>query len=229
MISKTLRRKSIAACVSVAVFTVYSMIALASPATKAAGELSISGQVTVNGQKAISGGTLFSDSVIVTADKSSATVNVSKLGRLELSPNSSLKLSFNEKSISGWLDSGTARVSTLAGVTVNITTKDGVVMVDGAQSTTFNVDTKAGNTVLSTEAGFAELRAGDSVKRVAAGENATAGTPSPQGTTDDDLSGGALAVLLIAVGLAVAAAIIAATSDNDINVGGNPIVISPAK
>ncbi len=109
MISKTWSRKSIAAFLAVAVLSVYSMVVLASPGTKASGELSVSGQVTVNGQKAISGGTLFSDSVIVTSDKSSATVNISKLGRVELSPNSSLQLSFTDNASPVMLDSGIAR------------------------------------------------------------------------------------------------------------------------
>src|SRR6266542_1494827 len=130
MISKNWSRKLIAACVSVAVLSVYSMIALAAPGAKApSGELSISGQVTVNGQKAISGGTFFSDSVIATADKSSSTVSISKLGRVDLAPNSSLRLSFTESSVTGVLDSGSAHVSTLPGVSVNLTTKDGAVVV----------------------------------------------------------------------------------------------------
>ena len=126
MISKTLSRKTIAAFVSVAVLSVYSMVVLASPEAKVpSGELSVSGQVTVNGQKVISGGTLFSDSVIVTSDNSSATVNISKLGRVELAPNSSLTLSFTDKTLTGQLDNGIANVSTLAGISVNLTTKDG--------------------------------------------------------------------------------------------------------
>ncbi|MDX6385409.1 MAG: hypothetical protein QOK48_2982, partial [Blastocatellia bacterium] len=53
MISRTWSRKSIAFCVAVAVLSVYSMVALATPGQKAAsGELSVSGQVTVNGQAA---------------------------------------------------------------------------------------------------------------------------------------------------------------------------------
>ncbi len=232
MISKSLSRKMLAACLSVAVFSVYSMIALASPGVRTpAGELSIFGQVTVNGQTAMTGGTLFSDSVIVTAEKSNATVNISKLGRVELSPNSSLRLSFTDKSVTGMLDSGIARVSTLAGVTVNLTTKNGSVVVDGSQPTTFSVNTKDGNTVVSTEFGLAELRAGSEVTQIAAGESATFGTPSPQGDDDKDdgIRGARLAALLLAVGGAVAAAIIAATSDNDIIVGGGPIVISPSR
>ena len=55
-------------------------------------------------------------------------MNLSKLGRVELAPNSGLKISFTENSIMGLLENGIAQVSTLAGVSVNFTTKDGVVV-----------------------------------------------------------------------------------------------------
>lgn len=231
MISKNWSRKSIAACVSVAVLSVYSMIALAAPGAKApSGELSISGQVTVNGQKVISGGTFFSDSVIATADRSGATVGVSKLGRVELAPNSNLKLNFTDNSIIGLLDTGSTHISTLPGVSVNIATKNGSVVVDGTQATSFTVDVKNGNTVVATESGLAELRSGSNVKLVAAGSTAMVGTPIPQGGDEDDgLSGGRLAVLLIAAGGAIAAVFYAITHNNDINLGGTVVVVSPTK
>jgi len=233
MISKTWSRKPIAACVAVAILSVYSMVVLASPAAKApSAELSVSGQVMVNGENAVSGGTVFSDSVLTTAGKSSATVNLSKLGRVELSSNSSLKLSFTEKSIMGLLESGSARVSTVAGVTVNFTTKDGAVVVDGSQPTSFTVNIVKGITSLTTHSGLAELRTGGTVKQVAAGEYATAGTPAPQtgpGDDNDGLSSGELAALLILGAGAVAAILWAALHDNDLNFGGDVVVISPSK
>src|SRR6185436_4216638 len=221
MISKTWSRKPIAALVAVAILSVYSMGVLASPAAKApSGELSIAGQVTVNGETAVSGGTVFSESIITTAEKSNATVNLSKLGRVELLPTSNLKLSFTDKSIMGLLESGTARVSTLAGTSVNFTTKDGVVVVDGSQATSFTVNVLKGVTSLTTTSGVAQLHVGSAVKQVAAGESATAGTPSPQGDDDDDgMSGGALAALLLAVGGAVAGVLYAAFHNNDLNFG----------
>ena len=76
MISRTWSRKSIAFAVAIAVLSVSSMVALASPGqTKMSGELSVSGQVTVNGTSAISGATVFSDSTVQTAANSSAVVN----------------------------------------------------------------------------------------------------------------------------------------------------------
>jgi hypothetical protein len=211
------------------------MVVLASPTAKApSGELSVSGQVTVNGEKAFSGGTLFSDSMMTTAEKSNATVNLSKLGRVELAPISSLKLSFNPKSIMGLLDNGSAQVSTLAGISVSFTTKDAVVVVDGNQATSFTVRVVEGVTSLTTHSGLAQLRVvGGAVKNVAAGESATAGTPQTGcGATpcaSKGLSGAALAALLAAIGGAVIAAILAGRDNNDVNFGGNAIVISPAR
>jgi hypothetical protein len=233
MISKTWSRKPIAACVAVAILSVYSMVVLASPAAKApSGELSIAGQVTVNGENALSGGTVFSDSIITTAEKSNATVNLSKLGRVDLSPSSNLKLSFTDKSIMGLLESGTAHVATLAGTSVNFTTKDGVVVVDGSQATSFTVNVIKGVTSLTTHSGIAQLHVGGAVKQVAAGESATAGTPNPKddpGDDDDKMSSGELAALILLGAGAAAGIIYAAMHNNDLNFGGTTIVISPSK
>ena len=169
MISKTWSRKPIAALVAVAILSISSMVVLASPAAKApSGELSIAGQVTVNGETAVSGGTVFSESIITTAEKSNATVNLSKLGRVELLPTSNVKLSFTDKSIMGLLENGTARISTLAGTSVNFTTKDGVVVVDGSQATSFTVNVLKGVTSLTTNSGVAQLHVGSAVKQVPA-------------------------------------------------------------
>jgi len=230
MISKTWSRKSIATVVAVAVLSVYSMVVLAAPGAKASGELSVSGQVTVNGQKVISGGTVFSDSTISTAAQSSASVSITKVGRVELAPNSNLRLSFAENSITAMLETGSAQVSTLAGTTVNLTTKDGTVVVDGSQPTSFTVSASRGRTSVATLSGVAQFKAGGSVKQIAAGESATAGVPKPQGDDDDDgLSGGALAVLLLAIGGAVAGVLYAAFHNNDLNFGGSVTVVSPTK
>ncbi|HYK22150.1 MAG TPA: FecR domain-containing protein [Pyrinomonadaceae bacterium] len=229
MISKSWSRKSIATVVAVAVLTVYSMVVLAAPGAKASGELSVTGQVTVNGQKMVSGGTVFSDSTISTAAQSSATVSISKVGRVELAPNSNLRLSFANNSITAMLETGSAQVSTLAGTTVNLTTKDGTVLVDGSQPTTFSVSASRGRTSVTTLSGIAQFKAGGSVKQIAAGESATAGIPKPDSDDDDGMSGGALAVLLLAIGGAVAGVLYAAFHNNDLNFGGSVTVVSPTK
>ena len=237
MISRSWSRKSIAFCLAVAILSVYSMVVLATPGqTGPSGELSVSGQVTVNGQSAISGATVFPDSTVATAENSSATITLGKLGRIELLPSSSMKISFNETSISGMLESGRTRVNVPAGVLVNITTKDGSVVGDGKQANAFTIDTECGNMIVATQAGLVELRAGNRVTPIAAGQDATAGTAAP-GTRCtrianvrgfSSISGGALAALLLAAGGAIAAAILAGR-DNDINFGGTDVIASPTK
>jgi hypothetical protein len=242
MSSRTWSRKSIAFCVAVAVLSVSSMVSLAAPGqqgqTGPSGELSVSGQVTVNGLSAISGATVFSDSTIATSQNSSATVSLGKLGRVELLPGSTMKLSFNEAGISGTLESGRARVSTMAGAAANINTKDGMVVANGGQANVFTIDTECGNTIIATQTGNVELRAGNKVQQVAAGQDATAGQAAP-GTRCarltrepgfGSLSGGALAALLLAAGGAIAAAIWIGRDQNDLNFGGTSVtVVSPTK
>jgi hypothetical protein len=229
MINKTWSRKFVATAVAAAVLSVSSMLTLASPGARS-GELSVSGDVTVNGQKAISGGTIFTNSAIVTAKDSQATISLGKLGRIELLANTSVRLSFTDGSITGLLDAGRARVSTPTGVAVNITTKNGSVMVDGTQATAFTAIAENGNTMVSTEAGLAELHSGASVTKIAAGESGTAGTPQAKSDDDDHgLSGGALAAILLATGGAVAAIIWAVHHNDKLNFGGTVVVVSPTK
>jgi phage baseplate assembly protein gpV len=241
MISRTWSRKSIAFCLAVAVLSVYSMVVLATPGqmgqTGPSGELSVTGQVKVNGQSAISGATVFSDSTIETAQNSSAVVSLGKLGRVELLPGSTMKLSFTDAGLMGTLDAGRVRVSTPAGVSASVMTKDGSAMADSKQANVFTVDTECGNTIVATQAGNVELRAGDKTAQIAAGSQDTAGTAAP-GTRCTRLrtegmrgiGGGALAALLLAAGGAVAAAILAGRSENnDLNFGGTVTVVSPTK
>ena len=238
MISRTWSRKSIAFCVAVAILSVYSMVALATPGQKApSGELSVSGQVTVNGQAAISGATVFSDSVVTTGANSSATISLGKLGRVELFPNTSIKLSFGDANISGLLDAGRVQVSTLAGASAIVTTKDGSAIADASQAASFMVDVECGNTIVASQGGLVELRASGKGKAVAAGTSESAGDPQP-GTrctrltrteTFGHLQGGALLALLLAAGGAVAAAFWASTHNNDLNFGGTVVVVSPTK
>ena len=241
MNSRTWSRKFIAFCLAMAVLSVYSMVSLAAPGqagqTGPSGELSVSGQVTVNGQSAISGATVFSDSTVTTAANSSAVVSLGKLGRVELLPASSMKISFSDAGINGMLEAGRARVSTPAGVGATISTKDGAVVADSAQASAFSIDVECGNTIVASQAGNVALRAGGNTQQIAAGQDASAGTAQP-GTRCTRLKtegikgigGGALAALLLAAGGAIAAAIIAGRSqNNDLNFGGSVTVVSPTK
>jgi hypothetical protein len=236
MTSRTWGRKPITLTLALAILCTYSMVALAAPQQGPTGDLSVVGEVTVNGTSAISGATVFSDSTVTTAKGSSAVVSLGKLGRVEVLPESSVKLSFTDTGITGMLDAGRVRISSSSGVNAMITTKDGSAVADMNQPNVFMVDVECGNTLVSTQSGRVELRAGTTVKQIAAGNQDTAGTATPgtrctrfQQPEMRGLGGGALAALLLAAGGAIAAAIIAATQDNDFNFGDGPIVISPSR
>ena len=127
MNSKLWIRKALSMCLSVEILATYSMVALAGPG-KAAGELAVSGKtvngeapfVFVNGEVARSGRSVFSGSTITTSDSSNAVINLSKLGKIELAPNTALNLTFSENGISGDLTSGTVSV---LGSAENVTIK----------------------------------------------------------------------------------------------------------
>jgi hypothetical protein len=177
MISKTLLRKFIAVWVTAAILTMTSVLTAATPVVRSGG-LSVTGQVTVDGQSAISGGTFFSDSTIVTAADSSATLSLGRLGRIELPANSSLTLSLTDNTLVGTLHAGQGYVTTPVGVFVNIATKDGLVSVDGTRATSFTINSE-NNTKVSTETGLAELRTPNGIEAIGSGQNAVAGSFVP--------------------------------------------------
>jgi hypothetical protein len=117
------------------------------------------GPVTVNGTSAISGATIFSDSTVTTGPKSSAVVSLGKLGRVELKSETTVKLTFTDSNFT-------------------LTTGDGQITA-GAKKTEVTVDTSCGNTLVAVKKGSLELRAGDSVKQIAAGNQDTAGQARP--------------------------------------------------
>ncbi|MGC2237230.1 MAG: hypothetical protein WA584_13780 [Pyrinomonadaceae bacterium] len=121
-------RNIAAFCLMVTVFVSTSMIALAKPGNSLAGEIIVSGHKTngvepavmLNGERISSGRTFFESGVISTSETASATIKLGKLGYINLTPDSSISLTFSENNISGTILSGDASVFNNEGVTVNI-------------------------------------------------------------------------------------------------------------
>lgn len=144
------------------------------------GDLSVVGEVSVNGTNAISGATIFSDSTVTTAKGSSAVVSLGKLGRVEVFASTNMKLSFDDSSITvRMVSTGRVRVSSSSGIKASVMTKDGKIATANTGGNEFTVNTECGNTVVSTQSGKVELRAGNSVKQIAAGSQDTAGQAKP--------------------------------------------------
>lgn len=149
MNSKLWIRKALSTCLAVAIIATYSMVTLAS-SERVAGELSVSGKningetpfVKVNGETAQNGRSIFSSSTIVTPENANATINLGKIGAIELAPNTTLTLSFNEKEISGDLLAGQVTVLNSSDV-VNIKILDGTTLKLNAGETAVATTGKA--------------------------------------------------------------------------------------
>lgn len=130
MNSKLWIRRALSAGLMVALLATYSMVALAA-SDRMAGELTVTGNgmngdapsVTVNGEAARSGRSIFTSSVIATPSNAGAVINLGKNGIIELAPNTTLTVSFDDKSVSGDLTAGKITVlGTSTGVNVKTST-----------------------------------------------------------------------------------------------------------
>jgi hypothetical protein len=115
------------------------MVALAGT-DRLAGELTVTGNgingeapsVTVNGEAARSGRSIFSSSVIATPSNAGAVINLGKNGIIELAPNTTFAVSFDDKAISGDLTSGKLTVlGTSSSVNVKTSTGQMVKLAAG--------------------------------------------------------------------------------------------------
>ncbi|MGE0884204.1 MAG: hypothetical protein AB7P14_11720 [Blastocatellales bacterium] len=221
----TIFRKALTVAVMMAVSSFYLLVtssALAQTAAKAAGELSVTGNVTINGTQAISGATVFSESKVKTARNGAATVNLGKLGRVQLGPESEMVLSFADGRIGGNLTAGRAVVSTPAGVAISVATAEGVAVADGKDASTLTIDVTCGNTRVAAGRSDAKVTSGGKVEYVAAGSEVSVGSQAAPrcarlstANQGQGLSPGAVAALIIAgVGGAVAGIVAASQSDN---------------
>ncbi len=127
-------RNITAACLAMVIFTTTSMVALARTDNKSLmGEITVSGSkigsdapfVLLNGENAFTGRTFFSNGTITTPEAVTSTVKLGNLGYIVVNPNTTLTLSFDEKTISGTVFAGSVKVFNAEGVNVNILNADG--------------------------------------------------------------------------------------------------------
>lgn len=213
MNSKLWIRKALSLCLTVAMMATYSMVTLAG-SEKAAGELLVSGKnvngqipfVKVNGEMVQSGLSVFSSSTIATPEDASAIINLGKIGKVELAPNTTLSLTFDNKNISGDLLAGRLTVLSAADA-VTVKTAEGKT-----------VKLNAGETATSGKVQDDDDDCDDD------------GIPDDKDDDDDCGGGGGAFVWALILGGAIAAIIIAARTDNNnISLGSGVIVVSPTR
>lgn len=239
MLLRNIIRKTVASCLLLAVSGMTSMFALAADTQpEATASITVTGNVTVNDRPAISNSTIVSGSTITTGESTNsiATVDLGKLGRVELLSQSSLVLKFDGNGIYATILVGKVRVMNMQGVTTTVAAKEGIVVGDTAQANTFTVESECGRTMVNTEVGNATLRAEGQDRQVAAGNEAVAGNLSQTGCRPclrpdpnkpfPAIGAGFLPILLpIVIGTGVAAVILGNRSA-DVEVGGGGIVVS---
>lgn len=130
--------KVVSLCLTLALLATYSMT-VSAKTDRMAGELTISGKlskgeapaVLVNGETAQNGRSIFSSSTITTPADASAIINIAKLGKIELAPNTNISINFDETGING--DLVTGKITVLgATADVNIKTPNGTIAKLGA-------------------------------------------------------------------------------------------------
>lgn len=236
MLGKNILRKSVTAMTLAAVWCVYSMVAFALP-VDVTGEITVTGQVTVNGAAAVSGSTVFTNSTITTGQGSSAVVSLGKLGRVEIQPETTVKLNFTDGSIVAILDEGKVRVSNSSGVASTVTTKHATYLGDSGQANTYLVEAECAHSHIDTSAGMVTMRSGTSDKQVAAGTTAMAGNLSQTGCRPCMRPGSAPEpnignwpwLILLAAGAAGVGIFFATRDDGPDDFGGTGVVVSPLR
>ncbi len=219
-----LSRKALSACLIVALYVTYSMVAFAST-DKLAGELIVSGKttVTVNGETAQTGRSIFSTSTITTPENTTATINLGRTGKVELAPNSSMTVNFDQNSISGNLTAGSVTVIGSADTTSAITTVNGTVN-SATAGNTFTVNAK--NAAQSKD--DYEDCSGDTDNN--GKKDCVCIDADKDGVLECDKGGAAWWVWGGVFAAAATGILWAAFSDsNDVNIGGGGIVVSPSR
>lgn len=168
-------------CLGAAVLVIPATMAFGVPGQQGqsspTGDLSVVGEVSVNGTNAISGATVFSDSTITTSKRSSAVVSLGKLGRVEVLPESTVKLSFAGSRVTvRMLDAGRVRISSSSGTAVTATTRDGETTGDSSVKNEIVIDTRCGNTTVFVRTGRVNVRDIRSRKTVRTDSKHTVGT-----------------------------------------------------
>ncbi len=165
-----------------AMFLFAASSAMAQTSPKSAGELASANQVTLNDKPAAAGLTLFSNSRIKTAKQGRATINLGKLGRVELGPETNLTLKFSPGMIGGELLNGRLMLSSSSSISISLTTAKGVVTADGKKATVLTIEMTNDLARVAAHLGDVRVLSAGKDERVAAGEEIALGKQEQHAT-----------------------------------------------
>ena len=196
------------------------------------GRLTGTGHLTIDGDRAQSGATVLTGSTIATGEDGFATIDLNALGRIELRPNTTIKLTVTENTVEVILERAGSLVQTLpAGVTGQLNSRGEHTRL-GVTRGEVKVKSNGSDRTLSVgemdmfEQTFAAFASGDAVftadrvasqdKAEASTDSATSGSPS----TPKVAAGGGMVTAGLG-GVIVLAGTAAAITVGVMNGGGN--------
>lgn len=209
-------RQALALGIAAAMLSIPALVVLGAPSsdTRAStGQIIVVGNVSVNSTPALTGQTLFSGSTISTNEDSQSLVQLGNSARLRLNAETSLAIGFSDSSVSGTLAKGSLDYDSPAGVSGVITTADGIIVPDSRDQAQFQVQVVDGKTFVSVTAGKVEMRNGDKVRSLSAGESYST-APSSAMPQQNGMNGKKKAALIIIFGGAAVLIIWLITRDN---------------
>lgn len=206
---------------------VVTLSSISQKAQRVAGDLWLTGAVTMNGTAVTSGMTVFNNSQVKTARSSSATVNLGKLGRIKLEPESEMVLQFDNSLIGGNQLAGLAAISANKGIRSKVTTPHVLVEADGTEMGLVSVDVKPEYTCVVVNRGNVRLTAGQKVSYLSQGQALSFDARGPEKVSHCKglKSSSRLAKPLAVAGTVTAAALIPLTRDAVASVRGG--VVTP--
>ncbi len=195
-------------------------------AQRVAGDLWLTGAVTMNGTSVTSGMTVFNNSQVKTARGSFATVNLGKLGRIKLEPESEMILQFANGLIGGNQLAGLAAISANKGIKSKVTTPHVLVEADGSDVGLVSVDVKPEYTCVVVNRGSVRLTAGQKVSYLSQGQALSFDARGPEKESHcEGLTSSRLAKPLAVAGAVTAATLIPLTRDAVASVRG--VAVTP--
>ncbi len=196
-------------------------------AQRVAGDLWLTGAVTMNGTAVTSGMTVFNNSQVKTARGGSATVNLGKLGRIKLEPESEMVLQFANGLIGGNQLAGLTAISANKGIRSKVTTPHVLVEADGTDVGLISIDVKPEYTCVVVNRGTVRLTAGKKISSLGPGQALSFNARGPETVSHcEGLKSSRLAKPLTVAGAVTAATLIPLTRDAVVSVRG--ITVTPS-
>ena len=224
-------RRVIALSVATALVNVTLIAAAVLPRSESSmGIIKIVGVVKVNGQNGLSGQTVFSNSSVSTAANSESLIEYGNLVRLKLDAESDLTVDASKQRIAGSLRKGRMLGSVPAGVSLDFQTADFSIATDAGERVVFTIETQeCEGTNLSVREGTVNVRAGDTVQIVKAGENfSTFADKSAIQGAQNNFSHRKRVGLIIGIGAAIGVVLAVVLGNRNQQTAGGGCVVAPS-